>query len=388
LFSLYRSNPNLNYDATIANKMMQFSGISYCIGHGSCVQDWNCELCNQVRNITHVQTLSTYAGYLDVGGSQTGFVAYDQIAKAIVITFTGTHNDNGWLIDIDMSQTLYTAGGCKGCWIHKGFHILYSSFHNDMWRAINSIASKESIDDLHTIPFYITGHSLGAAIATLCALDFKLNNYTVSSLYNFGSPRVGNVQFATFVNKTLTDVFRVTHYHDPVPLIPFTDTLGHDYHHVPREYWYKEDSSSHVVCKDNGEDSNCIDSVQYHCCEWNVFDHLHYLNVDLTKDNCGQKCPNYSSHVSEKYAEKLMRLFCGCSLSNALKINNSVIHYCLLDPKSKTSPNIYNTSELKGRNIEDIEKYYKQELFKYYKHNITHIYDNICTFDDKLTSKL
>jgi predicted lipase len=48
-------------------------------------------------------------------------------------------------------------------------------------------------------PFLVTGHSLGAAIATLTAAhllaDFNVNPASVS-LYTFGSPRVGDRAFA------------------------------------------------------------------------------------------------------------------------------------------------------------------------------------------------
>ena len=58
---------------------------------------------------------------------------------------------------------------------------------------------------VHTgAPIYVVGHSMGGAVATLCALDllftFQLDPGRVR-LYTYGSPRVGNQAFADFVRR-------------------------------------------------------------------------------------------------------------------------------------------------------------------------------------------
>ena len=49
---------------------------------------------------------------------------------------------------------------------------------------------------------YVVGHSMGAAMATVCALDLKFR-YNLDrekiSLFTFGSPRIGNDIFASFL---------------------------------------------------------------------------------------------------------------------------------------------------------------------------------------------
>lgn len=64
-----------------------------------------------------------------------------------------------------------------------------------------------------------TGHSLGAAIAQLLAMDFVSAGYDVS-MYNFGQPRVGNKAYATYSNQLMPDQFRHTHFKDLVPRVP------------------------------------------------------------------------------------------------------------------------------------------------------------------------
>lgn len=50
-----------------------------------------------------------------------------------------------------------------------------------------------------TAKLYITGHSMGAAIATLAAIHLQQDGMPVESLYTFGCPRVGNQAFALYV---------------------------------------------------------------------------------------------------------------------------------------------------------------------------------------------
>lgn len=45
-------------------------------------------------------------------------------------------------------------------------------------------------------PLVITGHSLGGALASLCALDFIKENIPINYFYTFEQPRVFNPKLA------------------------------------------------------------------------------------------------------------------------------------------------------------------------------------------------
>ena len=71
--------------------------------------------------------------------------------------------------------------------------------------------------------YSVTGHSLGAAIATHTVAYLITSNHNVVSFYNFGSPRVGDKAFSSWFNKIYgpsRPKYRVTHGRDPVPHLP------------------------------------------------------------------------------------------------------------------------------------------------------------------------
>merc|ERR1712232_256906 len=68
---------------------------------------------------------------------------------------------------------------------------------------------------------YVTGHSLGAALAEICAMDLKESFPSMTlSVVTFGTPRIGNAALAEYYNGMLPASLRVAHYRDVVPHLP------------------------------------------------------------------------------------------------------------------------------------------------------------------------
>ena len=75
----------------------------------------------------------------------------------------------------------------------------------------------------------VTGHSLGAALATLLGYDLAVNSvYTNPSVVTFASPQVGDLQFADTYNNEVPDTWRVANVPDLVPGLP-GPPLGYDH---------------------------------------------------------------------------------------------------------------------------------------------------------------
>ena len=79
-------------------------------------------------------------------------------------------------------------------------------------------------------PTVVVGHSLGAALVTLYALENAVEGHLGSAVvYTFGSPRVGDKDFAAAYNNAVPTTWRIANNADKVPDAPF-DILG--YQHV------------------------------------------------------------------------------------------------------------------------------------------------------------
>jgi len=162
--------------------------------------------------------------------------------------------------------------GLRGATVHQGFYNAYLSIA----RQVN-LAAKSLLANCQHCHIYVTGHSLGGAIATLAAADL----YSLSpdlSVYTFGSPRVGDLAFASYFDKIIPDTFRVVHNQDLVPHIP-QRFLG--FRHVSREVWYYQEAGGSFKLCNGGEDDACSNSVNLHVDEHSIKDHALYLDQPM-----------------------------------------------------------------------------------------------------------
>lgn len=75
-------------------------------------------------------------------------------------------------------------------------------------------------------------------MATHALADFIKSKINVDFFYTFGSPRVGDDNFSSYVKKIYTGFkARVVNKHDPVPHLPF-ETWG--FTHINTEVYYYE----------------------------------------------------------------------------------------------------------------------------------------------------
>ena len=152
----------------------------------------------------------------------------------IVVAFRGTDSDSDIIADLEFLQVLFFLVPDAGK-THAGFTFIYFTCHNQL------------IDTLHELPadktLYITGHSLGAALATLNALDVSANtDFKQIVMCNFASPRVGNPDFVGKYNSRLTNSVRFVNVYDVIPMlppekftIPFTQRVIYNMH-VQKEF--------------------------------------------------------------------------------------------------------------------------------------------------------
>jgi len=177
---------------------------------------------------TSQDLLPMAAGLQDV---YFGFAATS--ASYNVIAIRGTRSIFEWVIDSDVPQVpvplvWYHNGGFEVAKVHMGFLIEYSFLAEQIFTACQQFNN--------ALPCLVTGHSLGAALATLAAPSIQLltSNNNVQ-MYNFASPRVGNPAFVGAYSALIPESYRVVNLSDLVPMLPPTDVIW-DYEHVPTEW--------------------------------------------------------------------------------------------------------------------------------------------------------
>lgn len=104
--------------------------------------------------------------------------------------------------------------------VHTGFRVAYDSVAKEI---------EESVLKLKDTPLYITGHSLGAALATVATQRLEHNpriREIIAACYTFGSPRVGNTHYDI---EFKSPIYRVVNTTDIVTVIPL---LAMGYIHI------------------------------------------------------------------------------------------------------------------------------------------------------------
>ncbi|XP_024528305.1 lipase [Selaginella moellendorffii] len=269
------------YNRTLAKIMVRYASAVYLDDSASLLK-WNCSRCNGVIKDFHVTAL-----VVDVRHCLQAFVGVSESLHAIVIAFRGTQENSmaNWMEDLYFKELDLNYPGTKDAKVHHGF---YSAYHNTSMRASIMAAISYIEQTRHGLKYMVTGHSMGGALASFCALDLIVN-YKVSTddveIVTFGQPRLGNTVFAKFFSKHLPRAIRMTHGHDMVPhLPPYLSFLGaRSYHHFAREVWITTLSIGILtfeyerVCDSSGEDPTCSRSVSGNSIE----DHFIYLGVYL-----------------------------------------------------------------------------------------------------------
>lgn len=129
------------------------------------------------------------------------------------LIFRGTKFLADWLTNLNVGTSRSSSGHA----VHDGFKQAYKSMTHQLTPFFASFGQH----GVHTV--HCIGHSLGGAVATLCADDLVGKTGRKPYLYTFGAPRVGLQPFADYLSSKLlpSRLFRVYHSSDIVPCIPF-----------------------------------------------------------------------------------------------------------------------------------------------------------------------
>jgi pimeloyl-ACP methyl ester carboxylesterase len=241
--------------------------IAYCVGTTGISEPFSCaSRCSEFPSLELVSTFNTGPLMSD----SCGYVALDHgtgpnARGRILVAFRGTYSITNTIVDLStvpqeyvpypgnstksshgprrgfldwmyalVSPTaeipLTSDRECMNCSVHTGF---WTSWQNTRPFVLPHLERLRK--DFPAYELHIVGHSLGGAVAALAALELKARGWT-TTVTTFGEPRVGNAGLRDFINQVFELVDdegrpqlregrfrRVTHYNDPVPLLPLEE---------------------------------------------------------------------------------------------------------------------------------------------------------------------
>ncbi|KAH8111918.1 alpha/beta-hydrolase [Phellopilus nigrolimitatus] len=191
-----------------------------------------------------------------------GYVARDDGRKEIVVAYRGSIQLQDFVTDADFIMVDYVSpgvSGTSGVQAHQGFLAAINSVVSTVLKAVSKQLAAHP-----TYTLISTGHSLGAALASLGGVSLAANFPGVPlTLYTFGQPRTGNPAYAALAEKLVgvDNIFRTVETYDGVPTIP---PISFGYEHHATQYWVFQDRNTdpgNVKRCAGREDPTCSDLI-------------------------------------------------------------------------------------------------------------------------------
>jgi triacylglycerol lipase len=144
-------------------------------------------------------------------------------------------------------STEFLAAGVGARW-HQGF----VNAIGDIWPTLYPEVEARSKEKDRV--FWVTGHSLGGALAMLGSWLFLRKTMAPHQIYTYGAPMVGNEVVAQAFNREYSGkVFRYVNTPDPVPMLPMMSMAANEFVHTDKLVSLGEPS----------EVSNLIEYIQH-----------------------------------------------------------------------------------------------------------------------------
>jgi len=147
-----------------------------------------------------------------IDGVQEPFGFVIESNQAVILAFRGTGTAVEWITDFIAQQAPFPPVQ-DGCLTHRGFTSIYMTARDRILELLQQVPSDK--------PLFITGHSLGGALAALAAYDIVNNcDHDYLYVYTYASPRVGDPTFVRGFNMNIPVSVRIHNKEDIVTHLP------------------------------------------------------------------------------------------------------------------------------------------------------------------------
>jgi pimeloyl-ACP methyl ester carboxylesterase len=146
--------------------------------------------------------------------------------KFVVVAFRGTSSRAHLKTDIQARLNVARVAVDGRCVrVHAGFYAAFRKIEAKLREVLTAQDEAKAV--------YLTGHSLGGALALVAAAAFGGNDKLgdrIAAVYTFGAPRVGGADFPNLVK---APHYRVVNSGDVVPLVPPNWLMGYVHTGMP-----------------------------------------------------------------------------------------------------------------------------------------------------------
>jgi hypothetical protein len=143
-------------------------------------------------------------------------ITLSETQKRVSVVFRGSETRSDWYYDLMISKRKIE----DNVYVHNGF---YQQLHvnNNYEKIKQSIEKVLESDDKKDYEVLVTGHSLGAALATLFGYLYSRETPRQIKIISFASPRIGNAGFKTrFDSQENLIHYRITNNRDIITTSP------------------------------------------------------------------------------------------------------------------------------------------------------------------------
>ena len=176
----------------------------------------------------------------------TAYLLQSRCRRVAIVCYRGTEPANlgNWLGDTDVGSSTIDVGGAPLI-VHAGF---YRNVRATRWPILQQLhAAAPTLEAL-----YVTGHSLGGAMAALFAVglagheEHRILREKLRAVYTFGQPLTVGGPLPDAAAGVAGKLYRHIHARDVIPCVPpsvwgHLEHFGHEFHYADGE-WRRRDS--------------------------------------------------------------------------------------------------------------------------------------------------
>lgn len=242
---------------------------------------------DNAQHIEHILTNKLQfnsAMFSTIDGTEFAVASND---TTVLVSFRGTQGVADWIGNMKIHSTVSTYGS-----VHYGF---YKAFQVARY----SLEQQLEAQGAESKTVIITGHSLGGAVATIAASEWR-DTYSIGKLVTFGQPAVGKRDFVESMSEFSSRYFRYINGDDLVSRIP------PNYRHTGVTVAVPDKSEQHTESLTNLDDASDPNEATMSEPEFRMVQQM--MSSSAQAPNGEALFSGIADHSMVRYLEQLLRL--------------------------------------------------------------------------------